>query len=244
MHVVTVGKESIGHLPLETQHELLWQDLERLDRELPVRAVIDDRTESMAATASPYNSTYDIIMRNVLGNPYETLAPRIRSEHPTAGEVVHGFRLFSGLSEDGEILHVSGEINSRRMREPAGYAVHRLDLPSRTHTEWHVRDVAADPRGTSYNVELLITKQALMNAAGAHLLFRTTCLSDARITQEGQATQYSRGRLKNLFSVVHAFDARYRHLEVLYRQTPTVVAAAFDARYQHFQDVPVVAAAA
>ena len=202
------------------QHELA-----RIDRELPLSLVLGQRRQSMVETGTPYDTAFDRLMWNVIGSPYEMLGPRRWEQSADGLWRQYGYRLFTGLSDDGEILSVMGTTSGRNMHDGAGYIVHSLNLAkSEVHT-WDVQEVELSPPTGTLDIILRMGQVAVAQdsqPSEVAITFRTPSRSDASLIEGESRTYYNRMALKNLYSVVHAFDKKYGILECLYAPEPVV----------------------
>lgn len=219
MTFVTVGSESIAELSASHQADMMRHELERIDRELPLGSVLEQRRHSMAESGTPYDTSFDRLMWNVIGSPYEMTGPRRWEQGADGLWRQYGYRLFSGLSDEGEILSVMGTTTGQNMRDGQGYLVHTLNLAKSEEHAWEVRGVDVSPPAGTLDFILHVGQVALKpesQPAEAAISFRVPSRSDASLKQGETRTYYRRLALKNLYSVVHAFDKKYGVLECLY----------------------------
>jgi hypothetical protein len=211
MNFVAVGSESIGHLPLEAQAVAMENELTRINRELPLQPIIDARRQAKTETGNPYDTPYDRLMWDVVGNPYDTFGPK-KWRYTDEGYIRYGYHLFNGLSDDDEILSINGAVEPGLMHQTNGYEVRMLHIPKRTVDSLSVVGVELSPPTGTYDVRLHVGSAALEG----QIAFRTPSRSDASIEDAEGKVYFNRMRFNNLYAVIKAFDAKYRHLEVLY----------------------------
>jgi hypothetical protein len=224
MHVVAVNPDPIRHLPVEAQQEQMCSELVRINKELPLADIIRQRRQAVLKAGDPYYTPFDLLMWTVVGDPYHTLGPRVIRPYPGIGDVEYGLNLFSGLSEgeDPTVMYVGGRLDSQQLKNPESYTVHTMRLSDGEYREWFVKESHTNQRWGVLDVELAVGKSAL-TLVREHssvedqtmINFRYPSLSDAQAV-ESERTFYSKGLLRNLYAVVHAFDEKYRHLEALY----------------------------
>jgi hypothetical protein len=208
MTFVTVDAQPIGELSVAAQAEMMHHERERIDRELPLNAILQERRQSMQLTGSPYNTVYDRLMWDIVGNPYNEFDDK-----------EYGHHLFSGLSDEGEILSVTTTLDGSQPQVISGYQVHTLHVAKMEGKAWTVKGMELSGPSCPQDVRLWVGKSALSgNGCESELTvaFRSPSRSDASVIEGECRTFYNRLRLKNLYSVVHAFDAKYRILECLY----------------------------
>jgi hypothetical protein len=197
MNFPRLNPNPIDNLPIAMQGELLRSEVGQLDRQMPLSAVLESRR------------AYDDMMWDIVGNPYQTFAP-------------NGLRLLSGMSRSGNILHVG-------LNGDKEYDIQELDLSSGEQQTWHIKEIHRGPSAGVLDLELIIGRNALtlLDDPPTKLSFIEPSASDGQIIEKGEGTMYSRSLLKNLYSVVRAFDEKYGHLGVVYApEVPQEVPAA------------------
>lgn len=219
MTFVTVRAEQIGELSVEAQEQLMQHELVRIDRDLPLGAVISQRRAASSRSGDPYDTAFDHLMWDIVGNPYKMFGPKHWHQSPAGEYVQYGYHLFTGLSDDGEMLSVNGAVHQGKMSRPEGYQVHSLHLPKGEITAWRVQDVELSPPGGTLDIRLHVGRVALDDGLldeEATISFRTPSNSDASLRSGETSVHYNRNSMKNLYAVVHAFDAKYRLVEAIY----------------------------
>jgi len=225
MTFVTVGSESIAELSASHQADMMQHELERIDRALPLGAVLEQRRQSMTESGTPYDTGFDRLMWNIIGSPYEMFGPRRWERGTDSLWRQYGYRMFSGLSGEGEILSVMGTTTGQNMRDGQGYLVHTLNLAKSEEHSWDVQELELSPPAGTLDFILHVGQVALKSESQlseATISFRMPSRSDASLKQGEAKTYYSRMALKNLYSVVHAFDKKYGILECLYEPEPAI----------------------
>lgn len=227
MTFVTVGSESIKELSASQQAEMMEHELVRIDREVALGAVINQRREAMAGTGDPYDTAFDHLMWDIVGNPYEPIGHKRWEQGSDSIWRQYGYNLFTGISDDGEILSVTGTTDGRHMHDRQGYRVHTLHIAKNQVCDWAVEDVELDLPGGTQDISLWIGRAVMDGAVDSpdiRVTFRVPSRSDASIMESGSRTYYNRMSMKNLYAVVKAFDAKYRHLDELYSPPAEVIA--------------------
>lgn len=192
------------------------QEIARIDQRLPISAVLDYRRRSMTETGQTRNNAYDRLMWYVIGNPYDPFGTRTWHETPSGQYLEFGYRLHSGISADGEILAVSGALGRWHTGQPDAFRLHSLPLDGSDVTDWLVQAAEISPPYGVINIRL----HAVAQAAGRAITVRlaTPSRNDALGEYEDHKAYYNPHALKNLFAVANEVEAKYWHLEALYRQ--------------------------